>query len=266
MNGLYCGLPFGIKAKEIWLDLYDMTFIDKEPEHIQNIYNKYKDSIKKIFLKNDYHKEIFKNSSDLEKCIIIPNGVRINNFPMNDEIIQRNNYRFCYSMSHDRGLKEILENIWPIIHKNEPRSELHIYNGSKYIQDENFKKHLAMLMTQPGVMYHGYQSDEIIIREKYMSNFEFCIKNQLGCCFDIDSISIKESLKIGCIPLLDNHPISKDIDGIHLDDKLTAVKILDLLKKKNEMNILREKNKLSPTLIDWETVSKMWLTYIPFSL
>jgi hypothetical protein len=88
----------------------------------------------------------------------------------------------------------------------------------------------------------------------------------LGCCFDIDSISIKENLKIGCIPLLDNHPISKDMDGIHLDDKLTAVKILDLLKKKDEIDILREKNKLSPSLIDWETVSKMWLTYIPFSL
>jgi hypothetical protein len=106
----------------------------------------------------------------------------------------------------------------------------------------------------------------MIIREKYMSNFHLYITNTTG---EIDCISIRESLATGCIPLISNFGVFKERDGIHFDlnteDKtyrLIAVKIIQLLKKYEEMNEEREKLKLSPTLVNWEEVSKKWLEHM----
>jgi len=263
--GLGTGASFKIKADQIFLDIHDNFFLD-----FNNTYRRVGDCVNKVFLKSEYHKEMFikefNNDIDIKKCIIIPNGIRINNFIENKENIIRNPYRFCYCSCYTRGLKEILEKIWPIIYKYEPRAELHVYYGIGSINDQNYVNYLLRLLSQPGVMDHGRQPMEMIIREKYMSNFHLYITNTTG---EIDCISIRESLATGCIPLISNFGVFKERDGIHFDlnteDKtygLIAVKIIQLLKKYEEMNEERERLKLSPTLVNWEEVSKKWLEHM----
>jgi hypothetical protein len=59
--------------------------------------------------------------------------------------------------------------MWPVIHHLEPRAELHVYYGMNNVKDENFKNALTKLLAMPGVMDHGRQPMELIIREKYLS-------------------------------------------------------------------------------------------------
>lgn len=263
LSGLTSMNTFKINAKEIWLDIHDRFF----PQFVED-YKKYGKCVNKIFLKSNYHKEIFKEEFkdllNLSKCVVIPNGVRIENFKENKNNLIRNPYRFCYCSCYTRGLKDIVEHIWPIIYNYEPRAELHVYYGMDGIQDENYKNYLKFLLSTPGVMDHGRQPMDMIIREKYMSNFHLYITNTIG---EIDCISIRESLATGCIPLISNFGIFKEREGIHFDliegDKkscgLIAVKIIQLLKNQAEMDLYREKNKLSPLLINWEEVSNKWL-------
>ena len=262
--GLISGIPFNIKAKKVILDLHDNIL----PKIIEN-YKNFGQKIDNIFLKSNYHKEIFlkafDNKFDHSKIKIIPNGIRINEFRENKYNEVRNQYRFCYCSCYTRGIQNILEKIWPVIYKYEPRAELHVYYGMEGVQDQNFKNNMTLLLAQPGVMDHGRQPMEMIIREKYLSNFQLYITETTA---EIDCISIKESLVTGCIPLISNFGVFKERDGIHfdIDDeksyKLISVKIIQLLKKFDEMNKEREKLKLSSSLLSWEEISQKWLDLI----
>lgn len=260
--GLSTGLNFNIKAEKIILDLHDNIY-----NNIAEMYIKLSDKINYIFLKSNIHKEYFinqVNKIDENKIVIIPNGIRMENFKENKYNELRNPYRFCYCSCYTRGLKEILEKIWPTIYKYEPRAELHTYYGMDNVNDINFKNYMTSLLSQPGVMDHGRQPMEMVIREKYLSNFHLYITDSK---FEIDCISIRESLVTGCIPLISNSGVFKERDGIHFDIdneksySLIPVKIIQLLKKYEEMNEEREKLKLSTTLISWEDVSKKWLEF-----
>jgi hypothetical protein len=267
--GLMGIAPFSVKSKKIFLDLHDNIINLNSINNIQKYISMI--TIDKIFLKSNYHKEIFKKNIkiniDESKFIIIPNGIRISNFIENKENVIRNPYRFCYCSCYTRGLKEILEFIWPIIYKYDPRCEFHVYYGMELVRDINFKNYMKMLLSQPGVMDHDRQGIDIIIREKYMSNFHLYTTNSTA---EIDCISIRESLITGCIPLITNGSVFKEREGIHFDlidnneksYKMIAVKIIELLKKYNEMSEYREKIKLSETVISWEDVSNKWLEYM----
>ena len=263
LYGLWCGAPFPLKAKQILLDCHD-NFGGQFPE----AWNKYGHVVNKVLFKSNYHKLEFedKHACKLEKdrYVIIPNGIRTENFLVNLDKVQRNPYRFCYCSCYTRGLAEIMQFMWPIIYHNEPRAELHIYYGMDNIKDDNYKNHLKMLMTQPGVMDHGRQSVAVISREKYMSGFQLYVSNTQ---IEIDCISIRESLVTGCIPLLSNFGVFKDREGLHfeLNDKdqkcyeNIAVKILQLLKNPDQLNMYRDKIKKSDLIVNWNQVANEWL-------
>jgi len=260
--GLICAGPFPIKANKIWLDIHDnFTSVDY-PIELKKYANKYD----KIFLKSNYHKECFMKLVDpnfFESNIaIIPNGIRINDFSVNKYNEQRNPYRFCYCSCYTRGLQLILEQIWPVIYNYEPRSELHVYYGMDGIKDENYKNVLKKLLSSPGVMDHGRQPVEMICREKYLSNFHLYISETKA---EIDCISIRESLVTGCIPLLSDFGVFKERDGFHFNissDKyisFATVQIISFLKNLQNLDIVREQNKLSKTILGWDEVSSLWL-------
>jgi len=261
-------LPFNIQAEKIWLDLHDVV------STVKLLCNKYSNKIDKVFLKSEYHKNTFinfyniKDNMHLNKLVVVPNGIRIEQFTKNvfkNEDIIRNPFRFCYCSCYTRGLAYILCEIWPIIHKYEPRAELHVYYGMDGIQDENIKNQFKMLLSQPGVMDHGRQPVEIINREKHMSNFQLYITQTIA---EIDCISIRESLIAGCIPLLSDIGVFKEREGIHFsfnseqDKKLVPVKILKLLKNFDEIEKVRTIFKQSSTIVSWEQVAKLWLEHI----
>lgn len=261
--GLICGAPFNIKAKRVWLDLHDGSMIK---EFLENWF-RYGSKVNKVFFKSAYHKELFNKSFpkpiETERTVIIPNGIRIEEFSINKEMVQRNQYRFCYCSCYTRGLLPVIKFLWPIIIKAEPRAELHVYYGMDGVMDTEFKKAMMVLLASPGVMDHGRQPVDIIIREKYMSNFHLYLTNSDS---EIDCISVRESCITGAIPLISNHGIFKERAGIHFNvDESNpasytsiALQILELIKKP-EVDSLRTTLKKSPTIISWVDIAAKWI-------
>jgi hypothetical protein len=254
------------------IDFHDNLFTiqDMDTELLKKLFDK----TNYFNFKSLYHKECFinflcnKNILNVydNKYNIIENGVRIDDFKINDSII-RNPYRFCYCSSYDRGLDDIVLKLWNNIFLIEPKAELHVYYGMDYIYDDNFKTRMKIILSSNGVMDHGRQSMEMIIREKYLSSFHLYINNSIG---EIDCINIKESLVTGCIPIISNFGVYKERDGLKYDwdpenEELCKNIVNDIIIKMKDNNILeeyRKKLKESLTLIDWKTVSKKWLNYL----
>jgi glycosyltransferase involved in cell wall biosynthesis len=265
LYGIWAGAPFSIKAKQIYLDCHDNF-----GGHFPETWKKYGSVINKIFFKSEFHKDEFEKHTgetiSKDKYSIISNGIRVEEFRQNKEKVPRNPYRFCYCSCYMRGLKEILQFIWPIIYNYEPRAELHVYYGMNNIRDDNIKNMFVQLLSQPGVMDHGRQPMEIIAREKHMSNYQLYVSNTP---IEIDCISIRESLASGCIPLISTYGVFKDREGIHfeLNDKdmrcyqAIAIKILQLLKQNENLNGYREKIKQSPLLTTWKETADKWLEH-----
>jgi glycosyltransferase involved in cell wall biosynthesis len=263
LYGLWCGGPFPLKAKKIWLDCHD-NFLGQFPEG----WKRWGNVVQKVLFKSNYHKDEFetRNKCKLlkERYEIIPNGIRINEFKENKENTVRNPYRFCYCSCYTRGLAEILQFVWPVIYQFEPRAELHVYYGMNNVKDDNIKKYFLSLLSQPGVMDHGRQPLDLIVREKQLSSFHLYLSKSEQ---EIDCISIRESLVTGCIPILSTFGVFKDREGVHLEviDKdvksyqNAAVKILQMMEQQDKLIGYREKIKTSPLIISWENIAKKWL-------
>jgi glycosyltransferase involved in cell wall biosynthesis len=261
--GMTTTIPLNVKADFMVVDVHD-NFIGQG----ETIFRKYYTKCNKVFLKSNYHKECLLNkvdkNSDQNNIVIIPNGIRVNKFCIQPEDTQRNPYRFCYCSCYTRGLDKIIGILWPIIYNYEPRAELHVYYGMDLINDVKYKNHLRSLLGSPGVMDHGRQPIEIIIREKYLSTFQFYITNTEA---EIDCISIRESLVTGCIPLLSNFGVFKERQGLHFDFntekeiKMTAISIINLLKNPEKVKEFREQIKNDSSIIDWETIAFEWNKY-----
>jgi len=263
--GLIYVAPFPIKAEKILLDLHDNLY-----PQTQQILQKFpKFQIDRVFYKSKYHYECHTEKPEsLFHSIsydIIPNGIRLGQFLMKkDQPNIRNLYRFCYCSCYTRGLQHTLEKIWPLIYKNEPRAELHVYYGMDMVSQKEWKEHMRKLLSQPGVMDHGRQSSDIIAREKLMSMFHLYITDTIG---EIDCISIRESVASGCIPLLSNFGVFKERDGIHFQfDKSEpkcytniAEKILNLLQNAEKLEPIRQMLQQSNLLHDWDTIANKWL-------
>lgn len=257
-------------ADNIIIDFHDnfsYTLIDLDSIKLEKLFNK----VNYFNFKSEYHKisfiEFLKlkniNKDYNNKYNIIPNGTRVNNFLINNKNI-RNPYRFCYCSSYDRGLDVILIKLWPIIYNAEPTAELHVYYGMDYIYDENYKLYLKVLLSQPGVMDHGRQSIDMIIREKYLSTFHIYINNSIA---EIDCINIKESLVTGCIPIISNFGVFKERHGLQYywdphNDELCKNIANDIINKMNNyefINNIRNILQKSDTIINWTTISNLWL-------
>jgi glycosyltransferase involved in cell wall biosynthesis len=260
VNGFFSGIPFDLKADNIYWDLHD-NFAD-QPQII-NCYQKYEKKLTKIMFKSNYHvyafENYFKTKLTSDKYVVIPNGILVDKFSNNVDNVPRNPYRFCYVSYYSRGLQHIIPYIWYIIKQIEPRAELHLYYGMAMFTEE-VQNHLKQFTSLPGVIDHGRQPIEMIVREKYMSSFQLYITNTIA---EIDCISIRESLVTGCIPLISNFGVFAEREGIHFNlvdnnpelMKEIAINIIKMLNEKDKMDILRNVFKKSHTIIDWTTVA-----------
>jgi hypothetical protein len=234
------------------------------------------DKVNKFYFKSQYHKMCFddfiKDKLPEDKYYIIINGVRIEPFTNNkilnwDQPLVRNPYRFCYCSSYDRGLETILDKIWPEIYKKEPRAELHIYYGMEHLYDEAFRTRLKLLMSQPGVMDHGRQSMDMVIREKHLATFHLYMTDTVA---EIDCISIRESLVAGCIPVLSKFGVFAERHGIQYDwnpqnEELCKLIGQDIANKMNDFDFVqqaRQQLQKSSTIVGWDWVANKWLETI----
>jgi len=262
INGFFSGAPYDLKAERIYWDLHDNF---AEQPQIITCYKQYGHKITKILFKSNYHvksfNDYFKINLKKEQYTVIPNGIIVDKFSKNWDNVERNPYRFCYVSYYTRGLLHIIPHIWYIIKQIEPRAELHLYYGMEMFTDENLLKQLKALTAFPGVIDHGRQSIETIIREKYMSSFQLYVTNTIS---EIDCISIRESLVTGCIPLISNFGVFSEREGIHFDlnendqesMKTIAINIVNLIKNKDQINTLREVFKKSQTIMNWSLIAK----------
>lgn len=250
-------------AKNIILDFHDNVFTLKNINIARlETFLKY---VNYINFKSEYHKKCYldyfkENNIDISvKSNIIMNGLQINKLKNNNEI-KRERYRFCYTSSYDRGLINILRNIWPLIKEKLPEAELHVYYGMDYIYDEKFKQTVQYLLGQKGVMEHGRCSLEKVINEKYRSSFHLYVSDTMS---EIDCISIRESLVTGCIPLISNKNLFTERDGFHInidsDNKTIVYSIVDLVNNKNKQSELREQFYNSKLIVSWDDIGNQWI-------
>ena len=269
--GILLLMNFDYLADNIIVDLHDNSSYTLVHFDRNNLLKTFK-QVNKFAFKSEYHLRCFEDFmgrklSDSEYFITL-NGLRIEQFSNNkilnnNKQIERNPFRFCYCSSYDRGLEHILENVWPHIYNVEPKAEFHIYYGMDYIFDQNFKSRLKMLMSQPGVMDHGRQPMEMIIREKYLSTFQLYLSNSDA---EIDCISIRESLVTGCIPIISKFGVFANRHGIQYDwdpsnkvlGKAIASNIINEMNNDQFIESARKQLMGSGTIVSWKTVAETW--------
>lgn len=260
-----CGcLPYltlDLDAQKIFIDLHDNN------TQCYNYVLKNNHKVTNWMTKSDFQKNFIEQtiSNQLSNIVVIPNGVRIDEFSKQIDVT-RNPFRLCYCSCYTRGLYRILNNIWPIVYKFEPRAELHIYYGMHMIHNLDFKKTMQILLSQPGVMDHGRQPVEIINREKHLSSFHLYYTDTLA---EIDCISIKESLVAGCIPIISDIHLFKHRDGIRINwlpntedfNKQIACTIVELMHNGVLQQELRNKYSKSETIMSWKQCAEEWMKY-----
>jgi hypothetical protein len=263
------------KANKLLLDFHDnfsYTLNNLNNNKLLSVFNK----TNNYMFKSQYHKDCFnemlKDKLKLEpfnelQYNTILNGIRVDDFKINKGNYIRNPYRFCYCSSYDRGLEPILFKIWKHIYNQEPLAELHVYYGMDYIYDDKFKTHMTFLLGQKGVMDHGRQPMDMIIREKYLSTFQLYLSTSIA---EIDCINIRESLVAKCIPIISNFGVFSERDGLQYDwnpsddDKCKeiALNIVNKMRDNTFIENARTVLFLSNTIVDWKYVANKWLQVI----
>jgi hypothetical protein len=118
---------------------------------------------------------------------------------------------------------------------------------------------LMFLMGQPGVMDHGRRDSETIRREKWESKFHLYLTTT---DYEIDCISIRESVAAGCIPIISRHGVFNEREGVHINIdgspgqfQRAAHGIVQLMKTPELQSLLN----IKPETTSWGEVAKLWI-------
>jgi hypothetical protein len=255
--GFFPLINYNLIANKILYDIHDsQSMIDD---------NNY-DKISKIMLKSNFHKIIISNQKkhlNLNSIYVVENGVRTQEFetPPNPKP-KRDLYRMCYCSCYTRGLEQILENLFPVLKKLEPRMTLHVYYGMNSVKDEVFKQKMNKLLNQDGIVDHGRQSAYEIKVEKYTSTFHLYYTTTQS---ETDCISIRESICAGCIPILSKYNVFSERKGIHLngnptkkEDMINAAKtIYEIINDSKKIELL-QKQISECKENNWNDIANIW--------
>lgn len=253
-------LDFPYSAKRIWLDLHDVPLVgDFTQDRLKRV--------DKIFVKSKYHRELLPHVPD-DKFAIITNGVDKEFAKIK---AKRNKYRLIYASSYDRGLEWILRWGWPIIKKELPKAELHIYYGWNLFDAVNrnnpermaWKKEMIKLMNQSGVAEHGRIGHKDLLKEKAKSTIHYYPTD----FEEIDCISVRESALVGCVPVMSHYAALKEKPyGIRIKGnprtrefhEKVAKEIVRLIKT-GEIEKCREEGKKLAKKETWDKIAEQWL-------
>jgi glycosyltransferase involved in cell wall biosynthesis len=254
-------IPIKFKFKKLYVDFHDN--FDNSLKFLRN----YSHKIDGYFFKSKFHAtcydRIIEHVEDDKKHIIM-NGLRIEEFTQKVPV-ERDNLRFVYASSYDRGLLWMVKGLWPVIQKLEPRAELHVYYGFDSMQKET-KENQGILLeafATGNIMDHGRQPVDIIAREKFRAGF------QLYPCMsaaEIDCISVRESLVAGCIPILPKFGVFLERDGFFINFDIRdpntlikpAIEIVKLARDSASCEALRKELAKSKTIKSWQEISEEW--------
>lgn len=265
--GYMCAAPFRILADNLLADLQD-AFLP--PTFEGRIVREYDSKITRYIFKTHFHAGFFQHQTGIDlsqrQYSILPNGIDMDVLQKQHNSLLRQPYRFCYTTCYTKGLEKILQYIWPAIHAALPESEFHIYSGMDHIQHTKFHKTMAPLLSQAGVVDHGKQPIHAVMQEKQRATFYLFPTDFPN---DADSINLKECYALGCIPILSNYLLYKDMDGVHFH--LGAAEEKDYLSIANEVITLARQESTIATLrqeimnkkkMSWRDAAEAWLPYL----
>jgi len=267
--GLMAYSEFNVKAENVILDLHDNMKLSP----FKDIHKRILKNINTIAFKSKYHLTEYLNELNindketieklLKNMVVIQNGVHDDFFKYSLVEHKKNPLRFCYCSCYSRGLIHILAFIWCKIVEAFPDAELHIYYGRDFCNDDYKKILTELLGNSKNVMDHGRRKREDIIKEKLISQYQLYISDSE---LEIDCISIKESIKLNCIPLISNFGVFEERNGIHFNEDLkskesyekVALSIINLIKN-NKTEELLNSIIINDTVKSWDTISNTWL-------
>ncbi len=247
-----------IKAKYLLLDMHDL------PSPQYQVVDQFYDKINKIMVKSEFHKSKFPKSVK-SKIDVIPNGIIPALITSKLNFNQKNTYKLIYASSYDRGLEQMLEWGWPVIQKEVPNAELHVFYGMELVQDPQFVNKINKLIAQPGIYDHGK------VGQKELNEFrkQCMIHYYVGDFEEIDCITVKESVLNGCIPIVSSQGVFQEqkycniIEG-HALKKNTHLQaanlIIKILSKPKILKFYQEKlQKNIDQIVTWDQVGEQWL-------
>ena len=266
-----------LNAQYMCMDLHDRFLTDAAFD--------YMDDISHFFVKSQFHIDVVKKEirqkhiqRDFQsKAVIIPNGVGDMYFPesnlgkrMRTKTIERDPFRLCYTSCYTRGLEPLLRVFFPTLLGECPRANLHIYYGMEGVQNQEWKQSMAGLIANtPNVTEYGRCSHETILDEKRRSTFQLYFTDSTA---EIDCISIKESVLVGCIPILTNDLVYAERDGLHLpgkasdvNDLMSAARTIAQWMREGRARSMRTTLQKDHTIIDWSTTAHRWSRRFPLA-
>lgn len=248
-----------VKTRKLFIDLHD------EPSAPYQVLIEAFDKIDAIFVKSNYHKSLFPENMH-NKFIVLQNGVSDQYFiGTNSQPIKKDRYKLIYCSSYDRGLYPMLKYGWKIIKTAIPNAELHLYYGMNLLAPE-LKNELLPLLNQEGIIDHGMVSHDEIFRAKLESSIHYYI----GGIYEVDCISIKESVMAKCLPVVSNNNVFIERDyclkvnggpfdqQTHIDGAKLIIKLLTDNEFYKESLKIVENN----SICDWKTIAANWLDII----
>lgn len=246
-----------IRADKIYLDLHDRSQINPTDDLKK---------IEKVFTKSNMHSSAFPMISS-EKFNIIPNAVDDMFLKSRARLKKHNRNKFIYTSCYLRGLVPILQFFWPVIRHKFPEATLDLYYGMDLVP-ENIRNQIAALIKKsPGVNDHGRVSLETIKEAKEEAAYHLYYSNPSE---EIDCISVKESVAVGCIPIISDQGVFVEREGYHIkwgegkDLRNIYSKALPELMKLLEMDDDKLENlKMNyynnEDLLSWSDVAEKWL-------
>jgi hypothetical protein len=253
-------LPFRPHARQVWLDLHEVLSPDQVSWENLSIYNR-------VFVKSQYHRTLIPEIPD-ERLSIISNGIDSTYFEL--RTTPKQSHKLIYASNYLRGLERMLAWGWPIIKREIPNAELHIYYGWKgdnHPQYLAWKDKMLKLMNQPGVMEHGRVGQAELMAQKSTSTIHY-----YACTFqEIDCISIRESVTVGCIPVTSDHAALREKPYCvresgnpyqqETQEKI-AYKIVDLLRHPEQLAMMQQEFTLLAEDETWQRIAQQWLSYL----
>jgi len=254
-----------LSARAIVVDLHDN--IPNAYQMIQTFSKK----IHRVFCKSEYHEKMLEMNTtrgQVPGVVVVPNGVRVDTFRnAAAPDTERNHKHLIYASCYTRGLVPLLKHAWPIVKHLEPEAVLHVCYGMTPgdPNQEAFQNEVNTLLGQPGVVHHGRLTVEEVARLKSRCGFHLYYT---ATAAEIDCITIRESLVVGCIPVLSEVNVFGQRAGIHLHglgfEKKGYVELARQLSKilstpQETMDDMRRKLRESDTIVDWEGVAGRWI-------
>jgi hypothetical protein len=201
-----------------------------------------------------------------DKFNTIPNAIDEMFIKSKARLKKHDRNRFIYASCYLRGLVPILQFLWPVIKHKFPDAQLDLYYGMDLVPEQIRVQIAALIEKMPGVTDHGRVSLETVKEAKEQAGFHLYFANPPE---EIDCISLKESVAVGCIPIISDQGVFAEREGYHIKWEGKDIRqiysqalphVIKLLEMDDdELDSLKMTYYNNEELYTWDDVAEKWL-------